>query len=150
MPLSHEKYVVTIVFVNEGYSYRNVAKILHTSRSSILLAVTCYEELHTFNRRPGSGCPSCTSEREAPFSRLQILRERHCTAIEARSQLIEVHNKVVSANTVRIRIHEANLTSRRPAIGPKLTADLKRAHLQFSKRHEHWSQEQWKKVLFSD
>ncbi|PSN41064.1 hypothetical protein C0J52_18310 [Blattella germanica] len=41
------------------------------------------------------GCPRCTLEREDRFLRLQVLRDRHLTAIEARSQLIEVRNEVI-------------------------------------------------------
>ncbi|PSN45463.1 hypothetical protein C0J52_08672 [Blattella germanica] len=91
--------------VNVGYAELNAVHMLTRKRvSSVVIDKT------TSSRVSEVLDSRCTSDREDRFLRLKILRDRHHAAVDARSQLIEVHNKVVSANTVR-RIHETNLTS---------------------------------------
>ena len=45
---------------------------------------------------------------------------------------------------------EFNLKSYKPAKKPRLTAAMKAKRLQFANNHQHWTAEQWGKVLFSD
>ena len=43
-----------------------------------------------------------------------------------------------------------NMKSYKPAKKPRLTAAIKAKGLQFANNHQHWTSEQWGKVLFSD
>lgn len=123
---------------------------LHTTATTVFRVVKRFLELQTFHRKPGSRRPRCTSARDDCFLMLQILRERHLTAVQARNRLIEVRQVHVSENTARRRLKEDGLTARRPATGPELYPQHRRARLQFAQQHHHWTQVEWSRVLFTD
>ena len=57
----------------------------------------------------------------------------------------------ISHKTVSRRLSkEFNLKSYKPAKKSKLTAAVKAKRLQFANNHQHWTAEQWGKVLFSE
>ena len=56
----------------------------------------------------------------------------------------------VSSSTVRRRLIEAKLYSRRPAKKPLISQKNRKRRLLFAKSHLNWTFNDWKKVLFSD
>jgi hypothetical protein len=56
----------------------------------------------------------------------------------------------LSENTVRKRLKEDQIHPRRPATGPKLTAALCRACLNFALEHVNWVEQDWRRVLVFD
>jgi hypothetical protein len=56
----------------------------------------------------------------------------------------------VRERTIRRRIVANGLTSRRPAIGPRLLPRHRRARLEFAQTHQNWNLEQWSNGLFTD
>ncbi|KFM74108.1 Transposable element Tcb2 transposase, partial [Stegodyphus mimosarum] len=58
--------------------------------------------------------------------------------------------RLVSTSTVRRRLHEGGLYARLPAICVPLTSRHKRGHLQWTRKHVHWTPDQWRAVLFTD
>ncbi|KAJ4437845.1 hypothetical protein ANN_13783 [Periplaneta americana] len=90
------------------------------------------------------------SNSDDQFLRLQLLRNSHTTAIEARNRIEEVRGVNVSEWTVRRRLPDAGLISRRPAPGPEFTRQLRQNRLQFARKHQEWANEQLGTVLFSD
>ena len=79
-----------------------------------------------------------------------MLQDPHTTAVEARNQLQLATNINISERTVRRRLGEANLRSRRPATGPLLSAEHRRNCLTFARDHQYWTHEDWSHVLFTD
>ncbi|KAJ4427289.1 hypothetical protein ANN_24907 [Periplaneta americana] len=63
---------------------------------------------------------------EDQFLRLQVLRNRHTTAVEARNRLEQVRG-----------------------VNVKLTRQHHQTRLQFDREHQEWTDEQWGTVLFS-
>ncbi|KAJ4437395.1 hypothetical protein ANN_17539 [Periplaneta americana] len=61
-----------------------------------------------------------------------------------------VSRTVQSEWTVRRRLHDADLISRRSALGPELTRQHRQARFQFAREHEEWADKQWGTVLSSD
>lgn len=150
MPLSSEDSAIAVALINEGHTYRYVAGVLGTSPTSVLRAVRRFQEHHTYHRRPGSGRPRCTMARDDRFINLEVLRDRHLTAVEVRNRLEQARNVNISARTCRRRLWEANMTSRRPATGPELSPHHRRARLQFAREYAHWREEHWSQILFTD
>ena len=72
------------------------------------------------------------------------------TAPELQNRFLDAHRVRISADTVRRRLRETDLTPHPPAIGPLLTAAHKRARLQFAHDHANWMERDWARVLFSD
>lgn len=56
----------------------------------------------------------------------------------------------VSRTTTYRRLREIGFKSRVPATKPMLTSKQKKKRLTWAKAHEHWTTEDWSKVVFSD
>jgi hypothetical protein len=67
------------------------------------------------------------------------------------SSCIELgHRFGVSAMTIHRILRSHKLGKRKPSWKPGLTDTMKTARYEFAKRHEHWSLEDWKNVIWSD
>lgn len=56
----------------------------------------------------------------------------------------------VSVNTVRRRLKYVDVTAHRPSKKNPLTLQQRQARVQFAQEHEHWTPEQWSRVIWSD
>ena len=83
-----------------------------------------------------------TTTKDDQFLKLQILRDRHTTAVEARNMLRQATRINISERTARRRLKETGLLSRRPATGPLLTEEDRSSRLQFGRQHQHWTMDQ--------
>ncbi len=63
---------------------------------------------------------------------------------------IDLHNQIISAQTIRNRLREAHLHARRPHRGLDLTAVRRRNRLEWSNAHIRWRLALWRGVLFTD
>lgn len=139
-----------VALLREGLSQRAVARQLHISQSCVSKVYKRFRETGGFISRPRSGRRRCTSERDDRFIVSTSLRNRHLTGVDVQQELRNVRGVAASEWTVRRRLKQADLTPKRPATGPKLTASHRQARLQFARSHLDWEVEQWKRVLFSD
>lgn len=150
MPLTAEQVAQAVALIDQGLTQREVAMVLNVPRSSMQYALKRYQETGRYTRRPGSGGVRCTSARDDRFIVMEILRNRFLTAVEIRQRLQNVRGINVSERTIRRRMEEMNLRSRRPARGPELLRQHRAARLRFAREHVNWTHEQWAKVLFTD
>lgn len=139
-----------VALLQEGLSQRVVARRLHISQSCVSKVYKRFRETGGLIPRPRSGRRRCTSERDDRFIVSTSLRNRHLTGVDVQQELRDVRGVAASEWTVRRRLKQANLTPKRPATGPKLTAAHRQARLQFARTHLDWEVEQWRQVLFSD
>lgn len=150
MPLSPEASASAVALIEDGRSYRYVAERLGASIGSIHRAVKRFRETNSYSRRRGSGCKRATTARDDRFIRLEVLRDRNSTAVQIQNRLRHSRQVEVSKWTIRRRLHESNLRSRKPATGPLLELRHRRARLDFAYQHIDWTFEQWASVLFTD
>ncbi|CAF4918875.1 unnamed protein product [Pieris macdunnoughi] len=108
------------------------------------------QETGAFTRRPTTSRHRCTSERDDRFIVSTSLRNRHLTGVDVQGELRCVRGIAVSEWIARRRLKEADLTPKRPATGPKLTAGHRQARLQFAREHLNWSIRQWRSILLTD
>lgn len=59
-------------------------------------------------------------------------------------------NVTTSRQTIRNRLHQFNLRSRRAAVRLPLTPRHRQARMVFCRRHHRWTRQQWGTVLFTD
>lgn len=150
MVLSYESRVKIIALTEEGHSVRQVAQRLDLSKSAVHRTVKRYRESGEYSRRPGSGRKRATSRADDRFVKMTSLRNRFLTAVDVRDRLQNVRGVVVSTETVRRRLKQAGLASRRPVKSPQLTREHRVRRLAFAERHLNWTVEQWGSVLFTD
>lgn len=136
--------------VDEGRSKRFVARLLNVHHSTISRALERYRITGSHSRRHGQGRKRATNARDDRFLCHIALRNRTATSAQMQNELETARNVHVSALTVRRRLREAGLISRRPIKAPELTRAHKVARLRFARTHENWTIDDWRKVLFSD
>lgn len=139
-----------VALVQDGRSQYYASRILGVTRCSVQRAVQRFNETGSFSRRRGSGRRRSTNVQDDRFVTLNVLRERNTTAVMARNRLEEVRQVAVNEITIRRRLREYGLRSRRPATGPELLRNHRTARLRFAREHQHWNVDDWSKILFSD
>lgn len=81
---------------------------------------------------------------------LTARRQPTITAPELVTELQRAHNIIVSRDTVRNRLHEATLHSRRPLRCPPLSRGNRGARLDWCRDFQNWDENDWATVLFTD
>ena len=136
--------------LEHGRTQRGVARQLGVSQSCIRNVWQRYQDTLGYRRRPGSGRRRSTNAghdryltllaRRDPFQPARVIQNefRHATRIN------------IGAQTVRNRLHEGHLFSRRPHVVPRMTAAHRQARLAWARQHVRWNANQWSHVLFTD
>lgn len=139
-----------VSLLQEGCTQCYVSERFGVSRSTVQRTWTRFQETGSLKRRPGSGRKRCTEPRDDRYIVSQALRNRKSTYNNIKNNLEDVRNVSVSVWTVRRRLLEVDIHSRRPARGPKLLRGHRIARLRFSQNYATWTDVEWSKVLFSD
>lgn len=104
----------------------------------------------TPRRKKGSGRPRKTSPRTDQLLKREVMSNPSITALELKENHSELLKKV-TVRTIQHRLQkDLKLPTRRAAKKPLLTENMKKKRLQFCKKYQHWTSEEWKKVMFSD
>ncbi|GFV13608.1 transposable element Tcb2 transposase [Trichonephila clavipes] len=104
----------------------------------------------SFTRRPGSGRPrqtSCRKDRHI-VRNVRVQPTASSTAIQA--QIAPSLGVSVSSRTIRRRLAEGHLGSRRPLRELPLTPTYRRLRLERCRARGNWTAAEWKQVVFSD
>ncbi|KAK7105640.1 hypothetical protein V1264_016995 [Littorina saxatilis] len=118
-----------IAWLQDGVSKRKVGRRLGVSHSVAARLHQKFQATNIVLERPRSGRPKKTTQREDRFISRQALQQRGTTANIIRGQLRVATNTNISTKTIRKRLHEVGLRSRRPAVRPRLTAAHRQARL---------------------
>jgi transposase len=146
-PLSADIRDRILAHIDHGLSDRKVAAVVGVSRSS----VQKIRKQHRSN--------VCAANRGRPAS-LSVQNKRHLvrlvtsgkldTAVSANHQLQADLGVFVSDDTVRRMLMEAGLAASAKVAKPMLSRKNVAARLAFAKRHQHWTVEDWERVIWSD
>lgn len=147
--LNRDEQLRAVGMVEAGQTYRGVAEALITSASVICRLMERYRETGDVRERH-TGRTRATNPIQDRFIRLNALRDRSVTAGQIVNQLNQTHNIVVSDQTVRNRLHEFNLHSRRPLRVPPLTRGNRALRLEWAHEHLQWGHQEWSTILFTD
>lgn len=139
-----------VALIEDGRNKSYVARTLGIARSTVRDAWYRYLQTGNFTRRQGSGRRRMTTQADDRFVIISSLRDRRSTAVCLKNDLQMVRRVNVSERTIRRRLGEAGLHSRRPAICPKLLPRHRQHRLRFARAHSDWTVEQWGNVLFTD
>ena len=136
--------------IQDGRTQRDVATELGVSQSCIRNIWRRFQDTQSYSRRPGSGRRRSTSERDDRYLRIVARRNPFHSARRVNSQFRQATGIVLSAQTVRNRLHDIGLHARRPHVVPAMTADHRRLRLQWATEHRRWTVNEWSRVLFTD
>lgn len=136
--------------VQAGMHQNEVANRFGVSRLTISRLMSRLMATGSTNDRPRSGRPRETTARQDRQIRLGHLRNRFIPATVTANRIVGRRNYRISAQTVRNRLREAGLRSRRPVVGPMLTQRHRTARLRWANARLYWNRIRWQNVIFSD
>lgn len=147
--LSREEMLRAVGMIEAGSRQRTVALALNTSQSVISRLWTRYRSTGTVAERHG-GRYRCTTRRQDRYIQILTRRAPTITAMMLAVRLHHSSGNLISDQTVRNRLHEVNLHSRRPLRVPPIAMHNRRIRYQWALGHRNWAEEQWRFVCFSD
>ena len=139
-----------LAWLADGVGLREVGRRLGVSHSIIHRLQQRVRETGSAENRLRSGRPRSTNRRDDRFILLSALRERMVTANTIRRRLRTATHVNVSVSTIRNRLHEFQLHTRRPAVRVPITPVHRRARVDWCREHQRWNRQQWSRVLFTD
>lgn len=139
-----------IGMLQAGLSKREVARRMNYTRATIYRTWARFQQLGNVRDLPRSGRPKVTTRNQDRYIRLTHARDRFKPATETARQTVGTHNRHISDRTVRRRLSDGGMKSRRPYVGPVLTRRHRRNRETWALNHRGWARQQWASVLFSD
>lgn len=148
--VSKESRGAIIALANEGFSSREIAARVPCCQKSVSNILRLHRETNSVNVKERSGRPSQISKR---VSRKLCKLSRNSRFMSSKNLSVELEQSTgvkISARSVRRHLFNSGLKGRRPATKPLLSRTHRLKRLQFCKRYEKWTIENWKTVIFSD
>ncbi|GFX20724.1 HTH_Tnp_Tc3_2 domain-containing protein [Trichonephila clavipes] len=133
-----------------GWSNRRIGR--HLGRSDMVVA-RCWQQWITEGRvyrRGGSGRPRNTNDREDRAIRRVATSAPTTSLASIQRHLPPSRHPVPSRETIRRRLTEVGLRSRRPLRRLPLTPHHRQCRLDFFRPRATWSVTDWRRVIFSD
>jgi transposase len=122
---------------------------LHKKGFTVYRIIKNFKESGSIVVKAASGRPRKSSKRQDRHLKLIHLQDRGTTSTEL-AQEWQQAGVSASAHTVRQRLLEDGLVSKRAAKKPLLSRKNIRDRLIFCKRYRDWTAEDWGKAIFSD
>ena len=149
MVTCEETRAVIIALHKKGFTDKDIAASKIAPKSTIYRNIKNFKERGSIVVKKASGRPRRSSKRQDRLLKLIQLRDQGTTSTEL-AQEWQQAGVSASARTVRRRLLEDGLVSRRAAKKPLLSRKNIRDRLIFDKRYRDWTTEGWGKVIFSD
>uniref|UniRef100_A0A8C4ZXH5 Transposase Tc1-like domain-containing protein n=1 Tax=Gadus morhua TaxID=8049 RepID=A0A8C4ZXH5_GADMO len=118
-----------------GVSQNQVAALFGVSPSTLSKLKAKFHIMGDVKDRPRSGRPKKTTPQEDHFITLSALRCRRLPSTDLQSRFAGRYVRRIFAQTIRNRLHAANLRSHRAARSPAMTALHRQARLRWCQQH---------------
>ena len=148
--LSEEEMNRGIGMLEAGLSQREVARVLGMSQSVVSRMWTRFHLTGNVMHQHAGGRECSTTRAQDRFIALQAQRHQFNSATTLRRELQNATGVRFSTQTIRNRLHEAGLRSRRPAICIPLTRHHVQERLEWARDHVTWALNDWTPILFTD
>ena len=146
-PLSREVEENIFSMLHRGCSLREIARSLHVSVG----AVHNLCQLHLLNANCScEGRPRIMSRAKERTYVPEMVRGRVGTYADATRHVNQALGMQVSCQTIMRTFVRVGLHSQKKVKKPHLSAKNVKACLEFAKIHQHWTMEDWSRVVFSD
>jgi DDE superfamily endonuclease/transposase len=135
-------------FKQSGLGFKKIANNLKRPLSTIKNALKRMKKHKSYLRQKGSGRPRKTTKRED--RRIVRVETNNCFESAFKIGKIVAPSNKISKKTIKRRINEAGIYGYVSAKKPFVNERQRLKRLKCAEEHKNWSEEQWKKVLFSD
>lgn len=149
MPVSDAIRAAVIALHQEGLSCREIAQRGLTSCSTVARLVKTFKEKGHCQRTIASGRPRLSTKRQDRVLVRQSLRNRFDSSVHLQRDWAD-HGVAASSRTIRRRLQNNGLVSRRPVKKPLLSKKNLSDRFKFCRTYRHWTADDWGKVIFSD
>lgn len=141
------KRAIICQYVKDGLNASQISAKLSLPRRTVSYIVRKFKETGSGEAGCRTGRPRVTTPREDGMLRRCAVKNPGYSSLEVKNET----RVVASTRTIRRRlVNEFHLRAYRPARKPLIDDKQRRRRLAFCKRYLHWTEDQWKKVLFSD
>lgn len=151
--LNLEEKAKVMALVAEGLSNREIGRRLGRSNTAVRRVKQAAATLGTTSaphRKKGTGRKRKTDRRTDKMLEREVKKDPFVTAKELKGMYPDLLGEV-SVRTVQVRLQkDLKLPCRRAAPKPLLTMKMRKQRVDFCKRYAHWTEEDWRKVIFSD
>lgn len=131
----------------EGQSTRNIASQLHVSHMTVSrLRKTSFPT----TPKPPGGRPQCLTSSEKRLAVRYVTTGRASTAPKIATLLSQATNKAISDDTIRRVLKDAGLKAKKKQKKPRLLLRHRQERLEFARKYQHWTAEDWRRVVWSD
>uniref|UniRef100_A0A8C2F823 Transposase n=1 Tax=Cyprinus carpio TaxID=7962 RepID=A0A8C2F823_CYPCA len=144
-----EMRAAIIAVHKNGFTGKDIVATKIAPKSTIYRFIKNFKERGSILVKKASGRPRKSSKRQDRLLKRIQLRDRSATSAEL-AQEWQQAGVSASARTVRRRLLEDGLVSRRAAKKPLLSKKNIRDRLIFCRKYSEWTAEDWGKVIFSD
>ena len=134
----------------EGLSSREVSRCLSVNQSDVVQTWRKYRDTGTVDGMRCSGCPKTTTAVDDRYLRISARRNPDGNATMLNNAFHAAKGRHVSTQTVRNRLHDAQLHSQRSWRGPHLTPMHHAARYRWAQQQAEWTRQNWHQVLFTD
>ena len=133
-----------------GWNLSRIARHFNVAVSTISRLRERFRETGSSDDRPRSGAPRVTTPAQDRHIRLQHLRDRFRPATRTAPATPSTHNRQISDQTVRNRLHESGLWARCPCVGHVLNQGRRAVRSRWVEQRMRWPAQRWRSVLFTD
>ena len=136
-----------ISFLSSGYSTRQICIKIGVSKGT----VTNVSKIHEVDKENfKGGCPRKLSSTDQQAVLTLVRTGKASTAVEAAKHINSVIQHPVTVQTIRNVLKEDGYKSYAKKKMPFLSAQPWKARLAFAQKYEHWTVDDWKRVIWSD
>ena len=146
-PLTSTQKTQIILYLEQHLSNRAIASKMHLHHSTI--GRYCSELLPNLPKSSG-GRPSKLTTTDVRHAIRLITTGKADTAVQANQALSDITNNPVATQTLRNHIKKAGYKAVVKKKRPKLSKKHKKDRLDFAISHQHWTVDDWKRVVWSD
>lgn len=149
--LTSEQKVVIEALHKKGLSAMSISKRIGCSHVTVIKLLKKISLIGSSKRKSGTGKKNIkTTCREDRLIKKLCSAKRTKSAEEINSEFYETTNTKVSNRTVNRRLYSLGLFARRPRKKSGSTPKMRTARVNFVKDHLHWTENDWKAVIFTD
>ena len=139
-----------VTLCQEGFSSREVSRRLRVNQGDVVQTCRRYRDTGTVDDMLRSGCPKATTADDDHYLQILAWRNPESNVAMLNNAFRAATGRRVWTQTVRNRLHDAQLHSRHPWQDPHLTPRHHTARYRWAQQHFEWTRQNWHQVLFTD